>query len=43
MAARVSIFAATCHEPRQARKGAAVADQVGRRSSRWRGPPPYHP
>src|SRR3984957_908132 len=32
MVARVCIFATTGHEPRQARKGAAVETQVGRRS-----------
>ena len=32
MVARVRIFATICHEPRQARKGAAVEDLIGRRS-----------
>src|SRR5882672_5313975 len=40
MAARVCIFATTGHEPRQARKGAAVAALSRAPKSCWRGPPP---
>src|SRR6202044_2313787 len=40
MAARVCIFATTGHEPRQARKGAAVETLSRAPKSCWRGPPP---
>ena len=40
MAARVCIFATTGHEPRQARKGAAVEALSRAPKSCWRGPPP---
>jgi hypothetical protein len=43
MAARVCIFATTGHEPRQARKGAAVAALSRAPKSCWRGPPPKSP
>ena len=41
MVARVCIFATTGHEPRQARKGAAVEALSRAPKSCWRGPPPY--
>jgi DNA polymerase III subunit gamma/tau len=40
MVARVCIFATTGHEPRQARKGAAVEALSRAPKSCWRGPPP---
>jgi len=40
MAARVCIFATTGHEPRQARKGAAVEALSRAPKSCWRGSPP---
>src|SRR5882762_5925777 len=43
MAARVCIFATTGHEPRQARKGAAVEALSRAPKSCWRGPPPIRP
>jgi hypothetical protein len=42
MVARVCIFATTGHEPRQARKGAAVVALSRAPKSCWRGPPPIN-